>query len=576
MTGWSRALRRPDPWPALLLIVVVLTSAIIVTMVAVVVWLGLRVGNPGEPEAAFSLANYPEIFGDPFIYRILGNTVAFSLVTLVVSLLFGIPLAWLVERTDLAGKSILFTLMTVGLLLPGFAAAMGWLFLLHPRIGLVNKWLMQLFELSSAPLNIATVAGMGWVQGLNLAPVAFIMTAAVFRSLDPALEEAALVSRANMRQTLWAVTFRLAWPGVLAAAIYISTIGFAAFDVPAIIGWGNRIFTFSTYLVLRLTPAGGLPEYNAVAALSTVLIVLAALLSWWYNGMQRKAHRYQVVTGKGYRPAMVSLGRKSWLAWAFILLYVALSSALPLLVVLWASVLPYFQLPTPEAFASLTLDQYRSLPWDLIQDGVANSVILMAITPTVTLVLSVAFSWIVLKSRVPGRGSFDFIAFLPHAVPNIVFGVAALLLALFIVPKAVPLFGTLWVLVLVFAVARLSYGTRMTNGGLIQIHKELEEAAQISGANTASVVRRVLVPLLAPTLLYAWIWIALLTFRELTLAIILTSRENITVPVVVWSLWLNGGLAQASAFVVLMLLVMVPIIALYWILVRRANLVTIG
>ena len=134
-----------------------------------------------------------------------------------------------------------------------------------------------------------------------------------------------------------------------------------------------------------------------------------------------------------------------------------------------------------------------------------------------TLALSLAFSWIVLRSRMPGRAGFDFIAFLPHAVPTIVFGVGALLLTLFVLQRALPIYGTIWILLIVFTIARLSYGTRMTNSGLIQIHPELEESAQMSGATTWEAFRRISVPLLAPTLLYAWLWIALLTFRELTL-----------------------------------------------------------
>ena len=130
---------------------------------------------------------------------------------------------------------------------PAFATAMGWLFLMHPRIGLVNAFLREAFDLAEAPFNIASIVGMGWVQGLNLAPLAFIMTAAVFRAMDPSLEEAALMHGAGPFTVLRRITVRLAWPGIMAAAIYIFMTAFAAFDVPAIIGWGNRIFTFTTF-----------------------------------------------------------------------------------------------------------------------------------------------------------------------------------------------------------------------------------------------------------------------------------------------------------------------------------------
>lgn len=315
-----------------------------------------------------------------------------------------------------------------------------------------------------------------------------------------------------------------------------------------------------------------LPRYGAAAALATAVMALAALLSWWYATMQRRSRRFAVVTGKAYRPRLVRLGRFAPACWAFLALYLVLSKLVPILLLVWASLLPYFQFPSPHAFAILSLAQYRALPWDLVLSGVKNTAILMLLTPTLTLALSLAFSWIVLRSRVPGRAAFDFVAFLPHAVPNIIFGVGALLIALYVVERVVPIYGTPWILLLVFTIARLSYGTRMTNSGLIQIHTELEESAQVSGASTAGVFRHVLVPLLAPTLLYAWLWIALLTFRELTLAVVLSTSDNLTLPVVVWSLWLGGGFGQASALAMIVLAMMATVTALYWPLARRHGL----
>jgi iron(III) transport system permease protein len=221
----------------------------------------------------------------------------------------------------------------------------------------------------------------------------------------------------------------------------------------------------------------------------------------------------------------------------------------------------------------VSLNHYASLPWEIVFKALANTAILAALVPTVTLAISLAFSWVVLRSRIRGRGVFDFIAFLPHAVPSIVFGVGALLIALFVLQRALPIYGTIFILLVVFVIARISYATRMTNSGLIQIHAELEESAQMSGATAWQGFRRIVVPLLAPTLLYAWLWIALLVFRELTLAVILSTADNVTFPVVVWSLWLGGGLGQASALAIVMLLMMAPPIALYWLIARRQGLV---
>jgi iron(III) transport system permease protein len=228
-----------DVMPAAMLAVVVVASAVVVCHLAVVVWLAWTSGRPGDPELVYGAQNFIELFSDKRTYSVLIDTFGFAAVALIVAVGFGIPAAWLAERTDLRGKTLLFTLMAMGLLVPGFATAMGWLFLVHPRIGLINQFLVSTFNLSAPPLNILSIVGMGWVQGLNLAPLAFIMTAAVFRSMDPTLEEAATMQGAGLLTVLRRITLRLAWPGILAAAIYIFMTAFAAFDVPAIIGWGN-------------------------------------------------------------------------------------------------------------------------------------------------------------------------------------------------------------------------------------------------------------------------------------------------------------------------------------------------
>lgn len=560
-----------DLLPATMLLAVVSTSIIILCHLVVVLWLSWSDGTPGTG-LSYTTANYAEVFSDRRTYTVLIDTFAFAFVSLAVALGIGIPIAWIAERTDFRAKTLLFTLMAVGLLIPGFAVAMGWLFLLHPRIGLLNQLFQTVFGMPS-PFSITTILGMGWVQGLNLAPLAFIMTAAVFRSMDPSMEEAAEVHGARPLRVLRAITVRLAWPGIMAASIYVFMTAFAAFDVPAIIGWGNRIFTFSTYLYLLLNPQDVLPRYGLAAALSTIALVIAALASWWYGTMQQRSRQFAVVTGKAYRPKLTPLGRRAIGAWCFIGAYLLVSKVMPILLLAYASALPFFQLPSAMAFSTMSWTHYATLPWDLVFRAVSNTAVLAILVPTVTLALSLAFSWIVLRSRVPGRTAFDFIAFLPHAVPSIIFGVGALLLTLFVLQRALPLYGTVWILLIVFVIARISYGTRMTNSGLIQIHSELEESALVSGASTWNAFRRVTVPLLAPTLLYAWLWIALLTFRELTLAVILSTADNLTFPVVVWSLWLGGGLGQASALAMVMLLMMTPLIALYWLIARRQGLI---
>jgi len=567
----ARKQNRRSLLPGTMIGAAVLTSAIVLALLVVIFWLSFTDGTPGG-ELDYTIAHYVEVFTSAMTYRVLYNTLLFSFVCLITSLALALPIAWLVERTDLKGKPVVFTFMTIGLLLPGFSVALGWMYLLHPRIGVVNKMLMNVFELSEAPFNIATIAGMGLINGLTLAPLAFIMTAVVLRAMDSSLEEAAKMSGANLWQTLTRITFPLAWPGVLAASIYVFTIGFAAFDVPAILGLSNKIYTFSTFVFQSVSPFDGLPEYGVVATLSVIMVALAAVLTWWYTRLSRHAQRYAVITGKAYRPNLIRLGTWKWAAIAFIVLFFVLNELLPVVMLAWTALLPYLQTFTSDAFAALSFRNFETLPRNAVIGGLKSTASLMLIVPTITVFLSLAISWVVLRSKVKGRNMFDFFAFLPHCVPSICFSVAAWLLALFVLRDILPIYGTIWLLVLVYVVARVSYGTRMTNGALIQIHRELEESATVCGAATGGVLRAVIIPLLTPAMMYAWIWMALLTYRELTLPVILSTTNTQPLSVVVWGLVYGSHFGHASVVALLMVALMVPILVVYWIIARRTGL----
>jgi iron(III) transport system permease protein len=568
----SSPFRRIDLARVVMVAVAVAASFSVLVLLATVLWLSFTSGVPGDPQLGFTLQHYVDTFLVGFTYRVLWNTVLFSLVTLAVAFALALPMAWLIERTDFPGKAVVFTMMTVALLIPGFAVALGWVFLLHPRIGLINQALMGVFGLATAPFNITSILGMGIVEGLSLTPLAFIMTSVVLRAMDPALEEAAAMSGAPPRQAILRVTLPVVWPGLLAAAIYVAAVSFAAFDVPAILGLTNRIYTFSTYVFRQLTPTEGPPEYGSVASLSVIMVILAIVLSWAYRTAQRQAPRYAVVTGKAYRPRIVALGRAKPAAVAFVVAFFLVSQALPILMLGWASALPFLQVPSPQALAQVSAVNYRGIPTELLLRSALNTAILMALVPTITVAVSVAVSWVVLRSRARGRALIEFLSFLPVTVPPIVFSVAALLLVLFVLRGVVPLYGTLALLVIVYAIARLSYGTRMTNSAMIQIHHELDEAARVSGAGTAGVLRAVLLPLLTPTMLYAWIWIALLTYRELTLPVVLATGTNLPFSVLVWSYVQSSSYGRASAAALIMLAVMVPFLLIYWIIARKVGI----
>ena len=536
---------------------------IIGLMLAVVFYLSFYEGLPGIPGGFLTTAHYTDLLKDQLAFRVTINTLIYTATAMFFSLLFGVLIAWLVERTDIGGRNLIYTGMTVSLLIPTFFPAMGWLFLLHPRIGFLNVVMRQFFG-ADFKLSIATPIGMGWVEGITLAPVVFIMVAANLRMADTTLEEAAKVAGASAWQLFKTVILPLSTPATMAAAFYVAAIAVASFDVPAIIGLSNRVYTLGTFIYEDLVPHQGFPLYGRPAAVSTLLIAIGVLLSVWYLRAIRQANRFQLVSGKSYRPLRYQLTGWRYAANLFVLGYFLVELLIPLALLVWVAFQPYVQPPSLEALAQLELGNFVRAPWDLFFRALKNSAILALAVPILSIVVCFIYSWVVLRSKTRLRYFLDALAFLPHAVPSIVFAVSGLLLSLFVFRNFLPLYGTLTLLVAVHVIHRLSFGTRVTNAAIIAVSEELEEAAAACGAGRRDVISRILLPLIAPTLINAFFWIALLTLRELTLATILFSPNNITLSVVIWSLWSSGQHGPSAAMSLVMILLMLPVMILYW------------
>jgi iron(III) transport system permease protein len=302
------------PWSVdgsqvLLLGVAGIAALAIIGLLAMIVWMSLRTGVPGQT-SSYTASNYTALITDPYSYRVMVTTLVFSAVTIAVSVPLGFLFAWLIERTDLPYKALAMSLLSIGVLFPTFLKAMGWVFLLHPRIGIINIFLVQLFGLKNSPLNIATLPGIGFVQGLTLAPLAYVMISAALRSMNPALVEAANIHGVSKLRTLLRVELPLVWPALLSAIIWMFTVAIAAFDVPAVIGMANNIFTFSTAVYFMINPNEGLPRYGLSGAYGTIMVGLSLILMIPYFTALKRSHRYQIISGKSYqsRPSSWAVG----------------------------------------------------------------------------------------------------------------------------------------------------------------------------------------------------------------------------------------------------------------------------
>ena len=555
-----------------LLGIAAIAAVAILGLLVMIVGMSLGEGVPGQ-SSSYTLDNYYTLFTDPYNYRVMLTTLGFAAVTICVSVPLGFIFAWLVERTDLPYKAVAMSLLSMGILFPTFLKAMGWVFLLHPRIGVINITLIEIFGLERGPLNIATLPGIGFVQGLTLAPLAYVMTSAALRGMNPALVEASNIHGVGKLRTLLRIELPLVWPALFSAIIWMFTIAIAAFDVPAVIGMANNIFTFSTAVYFMVNPSEGLPRYGLSGAYGTAMILVSLLLMIPYFKALNQSHRYQIISGKSYRTSPIELGRWRYLGWGILGTYFLLAFVLPLLAIFWVSLLPYAQAPSREALSLVSFSRYASITGDrALLEAAGNTLLLMVAVPTLIVAVSAAISWIVTRSRLPGRLVLDAIAFLPHPVPNLLFALAVAYVSL-LVSHVVPVYGTLYVLAVVYVVCWTSFGTRVLNNNMIQVHKELEEAAQVGGVSTFRILWKVILPLIRPGFVYAWIWTSLSSYRELTMAVLLASPKNQVLSTYIWGQWSGGGLGEAAAIATVMLLVMSPLVTSFWIYARRQQIV---
>jgi len=372
------------------------------------------------------------------------------------------------------------------------------------------------------------------------------------------LEKAGAVCGANYLKTARYIMLPLLTPGLLSVAMYMLMIMVQAFEIPLVLGLTAGVPVLSAYIYLLSSPEGGTPKYGLAAAFGIGLLVLALLLMIVYFVATRTAERFRVVTGKAFRPKRFELGSGRYAAMIFILLYFGVMIA-PLLALVWTSLLPFYQLPSAMALSRISFSNYRTMINSTkVQQAILNTFILVFSTATLAMLLSAIMSWFAVRRKGKVARFLDMITFAPMAIPRIVMAVAILLLYI-----RTPLYGTIWIIVLAQVTAYLAFGTRTVNGALMQIHPELENAATACGATWLTTLRKILLPLLWPHFLNAWLWIVAHSMRDLTLALTLMSADNVVLSSTLWVLWSFGDIPRASALLMLMvvglLLIVLPI-----------------
>jgi iron(III) transport system permease protein len=506
--------------------------------------------------------NYVDVWTDPSTFAVFNNTFYYVTGATALGITLAAGLAWLVERTNIPGKIWIYAGVPMTLAMPGLLQAMAWVLLGSPRIGFVNQLLIETLGIPMQPFNIYSLEGMMFVEGLRLVPTAFLMLVPLLRSMDPALEEAAYMSGAHPRSAMRQITLKLMLPGLLAVTIYNGMTALEVFEVPGILGMPSGIYVFSTKIYSILHSVSEEPVYGQANALGIFYVFLAIIATWAYSRVISRSERFSIITGKGYRPKELDLGRWKWAGVAAVVLFLTLSILLPFLVLLFVSLTPFLQVPSLEAFASMNFDNYIDVfKTELMGTVMWNTVAMVFMTSTATVVLSFLVSLIVVRSKFVCRKLLDQLAFMPHAIPGIVMGLAFLWLFLQLDIKAgIPIHGGITAMTIAFTIGFLSYGTRSMNAAILQIHKELEEAAQVSGAPHWRTMWRIFYPLLLPTIVGLWIWCMLHAVRHASVPLILyDGPENRVLAVMIWRMWDEGEVGGVGAIGVLLIIALMVI-----------------
>jgi iron(III) transport system permease protein len=527
-----------------------LVLGVVVSLLAFVVYMTFVPSLPTE--FGFTLAHWGNLFSERFLTRVIPNTAAVGFGAIAVASGFALPMAWLLNRCELPFRETLGTLIAAVAVIPGYIITMGWIMLLDERIGLLNHGVRALTG-ADLPLSVSnSLAGIAWVLGLVLAPPIFFLVAGPLRSVDPALEEAASVSGARAWDIFWRIDVPLIWPGVLGAMLYVFMTAVSIFEIPALLGAASgKLPVLASEIFYAVRPAGiTVPTfaYGAAGVYGLFLAVPSMLALYFYLRLLARSERYQVITGKGYRPREIDLGAFKYLGVLFVMLYLTLAVLLPLLMLVWSSLSPVLQMPSAEALAKLTTQNYEGLLAKIGGPKVLLNTVALVVSVSL-LVTTFMVSWVVVRTQLRYRGVLDALAMLPHAIPGLAYAFALGMLGIIATKWMpwLPLAGTLVIIAIAHVVNRLPYGTRVTNSALLQVHKELEESAQMSGANNTTVMWRILLPLIKPSAIYLAMWTVLLSLQEVSMALFLSGPGNRVLSVSIFELWQGGNPGSAAA-----------------------------
>ena len=496
----------------------------------------------------FTLDKYIAAYSDPSLPRVLLNTLIFTFGSALFSTVLGTFLAYLSVRTNIPLKRAFSILPLIPMMFPHVLFAAAWIILLNPTNGILNMWLRGLLGMSWGPLNIYSLGGMIFLEGLLDLPVTFMVISPALYSFDISLEEASRVSGASNARTLRKITLPMLRPAVLAAFMLAVIRSLAAFAVPQMIGIPGRIQVLTTY-VYRVISVGWSPDYGRAAALGVIVLVSAISLILLYRYLTSASERFVTVTGKGFRPTVVNLGRLRYVFFGIVLVLFCVLIVIPALTLGYMSFLPYTVMPGSRALSLFSLANWQSVFQDRIAiRSIGNTALLAVGGATLGVLLSVFIAYVLVKIKGRATSLLDSLVFLSFSFPGLIIGVGFMWFLI-----RTPIYATLWALLVAYIGTYLPYGVRPLTSAFIQVHHDLEDSSRVCGAGFLGTLRRITVPLIAPGVLSAWVLMAAMFVRELSVSAVLARPGSEVLSVQIMRYAYDGLWGKVSALGILMI-----------------------
>jgi iron(III) transport system permease protein len=515
---------------------------------------------------AFTLEHYRALIETDGLFLVILTTAVYAAGSAMVALVFGGVQAWIVERTDTPLRSLVMIVSIVSLGIPSVLYTISFLLLLG-KTGPLNQLLMAITGATEPLFNVYSLHGMILIQGIEYTPLCFLLLSSVFRSTDAAFEEASMMSGAGIATTFRRITFKLVTPGVAALLILIFIRAFEAFETPALVGLPGRVhvMTNDIYQTMLDIP----PNYGEASAFSVVMLVIMVFLLRLYGNFSKHAEKYQTISGKGFRPRVMRIGRWRWLAMAALLGLFSILIVFPIGITLWVSLVPYYDGVNVEALARFSLANFRTVLFETSSaSSLGNTFILGAATATLVAAFTTISAWLAVR-RQPGAWLLDQLASAPLVFPAIVLAVAFLQ---FVLNVPFGLYGTLTSIIIASMVQFMPFGMRYSYAGVLQIHRELEEASALSGARAPTTFLRVVLPLVAPAVVTCWLFIFLMVSKAVSIPLLLAGPNSQVVAVSMFEMWQNGVAPELAALGIIWTIIMTVVSTAFFTISRRYGL----